>query len=169
MRYTSHAVETLIEEFSKLPGIGRKTAQRLAMHVLHEDKEKVAALAQALLNAKEKVAYCSRCQNVTDKEADPCNICSSLKRNHSVVCVVEAPSDVLAFEKTNQYNGLYHVLHGVISPLDGVGPDQLKIRELIARLASEEGADIKEVILAVNPTVEGETTVLYLTKLLKPL
>jgi len=170
MRYTSHAVETLIDEFAKLPGIGRKTAQRLTMFILHEEQEKAESLAQALLDLKTKVSYCSLCQNVTDKEVDPCNICTSAKRDKSVVCVVEAPNDVLAFEKTNQFNGLYHVLHGVISPLDGVGPDDLKVKELIHRLSETAGhVPIKEVILAINPTVEGETTVLYLSKLLKPL
>ncbi|MCS6989255.1 MAG: recombination mediator RecR [Chloroherpetonaceae bacterium] len=169
MRYTSQAIEVLIEEFAKLPGVGKKTAQRLALHILREKKEDVERFAKALLDAKEKVVYCSECQNMTDLAVNPCVICQSPKRNHSLVCVVESPSDVIAFEKTNQYSGLYHVLHGVISPLDGVGPDDLKIKELIARLATEKGQKVKEIILALNPTIEGETTVLYLTKLLKPL
>lgn len=168
MRYTSQAIETLIEEFAKLPGIGRKTAQRLALHILREQKENVELLAKALLNAKEQVIYCSVCQNMTDAHQDPCPICSSPKRNHSLICVVESPSDVIAFEKTNQYNGLYHVLHGTISPLEGIGPDDLKIKELLSRLSTMNLATT-EVILALNPTIEGEATVLYLSKLLLPL
>ncbi len=167
MRYTSQTIEQLIEQFAKLPGIGRKTAQRLAMFVLQEEKPQVEALAQALLDVKTKVTFCSKCQNVTDSGQDPCAICSSPKRNHKTICVVESPSDVLAFERTNQYYGSYHVLHGVISPLDGIGPDDLKIRELLTRLQSPD-EEVTEIILAINPTVEGETTVLYLTKLLKP-
>jgi recombination protein RecR len=169
MRYTSQAIEVLIEEFAKLPGIGKKTAQRLALHILREKNEEVERFAKALLDAKEKVIYCGECQNMTDHNANPCAICASSKRNHQLLCVVESPSDVIAFEKTNQFNGVYHVLHGVISPLDGIGPDNLKVKELIARLASEKGQSVKEAILALNPTIEGETTVLYLTKLLKPL
>jgi len=169
MRYTSQAIETLIEEFAKLPGIGKKTAQRLALHVLREKKEDVELLAKALMDAKEIVVYCSECQNMTDKHHNPCSICTSQKRNRSMLCIVESPSDVIAFEKTNQYTGLYHVLHGVISPLDGIGPDDLKLKELLARLSAAGSQSIKEIILALNPTVEGETTVLYLSKLLKPL
>lgn len=169
MRYTSQAIEVLIEEFAKLPGIGKKTAQRLALHILREKNEDVERFAKALLDAKEKVVYCRECQNMTDNNANPCSICTSPKRNHQLLCIVESPSDVIAFEKTNQYIGQYHVLHGVISPLDGIGPDDLKVKELIARLATDKGQAIKETILALNPTVEGETTVLYLTKLLKPL
>lgn len=169
MRYTSAAIEALIEEFSKLPGIGRKTAQRLAMHVLHEESQEVEKLAHALVDVKERVIRCSICQNVTDRGDDPCPICAGRARDRSVLCVVESPADVLAFEKTGQYRGLYHVLHGVISPLDGVGPDDIRIRELLARLAPEEGGGVKEIIMALNPTVEGETTVLYISKLLGPL
>jgi recombination protein RecR len=169
MRYTSQAIEVLVEEFAKLPGIGKKTAQRLALHILREKPEDVERFAKALLDAKEKVVYCVECQNMTDNTANPCIICTSPKRNCSLICVVESPSDVIAFEKTNQYSGLYHVLHGVISPLDGIGPDDLKVKELLARLSTEKGQQVKEIILALNPTVEGETTVLYLTRLLKPL
>jgi recombination protein RecR len=169
MRYTSQAIETLVEEFAKLPGIGRKTAQRLALHILREKKEEVQLLAKALLDAKELVIYCRICQNVTDVHQNPCPICTSPKRHHHLICVVESPSDVIAFEKTNQYHGVYHVLHGVISPLDGIGPDDLKIKELLARLSTNGESAPQEVILALNPTVEGETTVLYLAKLLKPL
>jgi recombination protein RecR len=166
MRYTSQTIEVLVEEFAKLPGIGKKTAQRLALYVLREKRESIEHFAKALIDAKEKVIYCSSCQNMTDKDHDPCIICSSPKRNRAVVCIVESPSDVIAFERTNQFQGLYHVLHGVISPLDGIGPDDLKIKELIARLGENS---ISELILALNPTVEGETTTLYLTKLIKPL
>lgn len=168
MRYTSRSIEQLIEQFAKLPGIGRKTAQRLAMFVLQEEKPQIEALAQAILDVKDKVTFCSQCQNVTDSDVDPCLICASNKRNKKTICVVQSPSDVLAFERTNQYNGLYHVLHGVISPLDGIGPDDLKIRELLKRLQAPE-CQIEEIVLAINPTVEGETTVLYLSKLLKPI
>jgi recombination protein RecR len=168
MKYTSQAIEVLIEEFAKLPGIGRKTAQRLALYVLKQKKEEVELFSKALLDAKDKVVYCANCQNMTDHDHNPCSICTSPKRNRAVMCIVESPSDVIAFEKTNQYQGGYHVLHGVISPLDGVGPNDLKIRELVVRLG-EVGDEVKEIILALNPTVEGETTTLYLTKLLKPL
>lgn len=169
MRYTSAAIEALIEEFAKLPGVGRKTAQRLAMHILHEPRAEAEKLALALLDVKDKVIRCSVCQNVTDKERDPCAVCSSRARDRSVICVVESPVDMLAFEKTGFYKGLYHVLHGVISPLDGIGPDDIKVRELLARFSGQESGEVKEVVLALNPTIEGETTSLYLSKLLKPL
>ncbi len=169
MRYTSAAIETLIGEFAKLPGIGRKTAQRLAMHVLHESASEVEKLARALNDVKERVISCSICQNVTDRGDDPCFICRGKGRDRSVICVVESPPDVLAFEKTAQYRGLYHVLHGVISPLDGIGPDDIRIKELLQRLTPESGNQVREVVMALSPTVEGETTVLYLSRLLKPL
>ncbi|NHQ60304.1 recombination protein RecR [Chlorobium sp. BLA1] len=169
MRYTSAAIEALIEEFAKLPGVGRKTAQRLAMYVLHEPRAGAEKLASALLDVKDKVIRCSVCQNVTDKESDPCAVCSSRARDRSVICVVESPVDMLAFEKTGFYKGLYHVLHGVISPLDGIGPDDIKVRELLVRFSGQESGEVKEVVLALNPTIEGETTSLYLSKLLKPL
>ncbi len=169
MRYTSAAIETLIEEFAKLPGIGRKTAQRLAMHILHDQPEEVGKLSRALLDVKERVISCSICQNVTDKGDDPCSICKGSNRDRSVICVVESPTDVLAFEKTAQFRGLYHVLHGVISPLDGIGPDDIRIRELLARISPQDGTNVSEVIMALSPTVEGETTVLYISRLLKPL
>lgn len=169
MRYTSGAIEALIEEFAKLPGIGRKTAQRLAMHVLHERRSEVEKLASALIDVKEKVTRCSVCQNITDLGTDPCTICTAPARDRTVICVVESPTEVIAFEKTGHYKGLYHVLHGVISPLDGVGPDDIKVRELLARLSAGSPAGVKEVVLALNPTVEGETTSLYISKLLKPL
>jgi recombination protein RecR len=169
MRYSSGAVEALIEEFAKLPGIGRKTAQRLTMHVLQERRSEVEKLADALIDVKEKVIRCSVCQNITDLGADPCHLCTSAGRDRTVICVVESPTEVLAFEKTGHYKGLYHVLHGVISPLDGVGPDDIKVRELIVRLGTVAPDEVREVVLALNPTVEGETTSLYISKLLKPL
>ncbi|MBN1928163.1 MAG: recombination protein RecR [Chlorobiaceae bacterium] len=171
MRYSSGAVEALIEEFAKLPGIGRKTAQRLTMHVLQERRGEVEKLAAALIDVKEKVVRCSICQNITDLGTDPCLLCTSPGRDRTVICVVESPTEVLAFEKTGHYKGLYHVLHGVISPLDGVGPDDIKVRELLVRIGSGENASggVREVVLALNPTVEGETTSLYISKLLKPL
>ncbi len=169
MRYTSGAIEALIDEFAKLPGIGRKTAQRLAMHVLQEPRQEVEKLAAALIDVKERVTRCSVCQNITDLGTDPCKVCTSSGRDRTVICVVESPTEVLALEKTGHYKGLYHVLHGVISPLDGIGPDDIKIRELLTRLGHEGSASVREVVLALNPTVEGETTSLYIGKLLKPL
>ena len=163
MRYTSESVEQLVEEFAQLPGIGKKTAQRLALYVLKMPKEKVAVFAQALINIKERVRYCSVCSNIT--ESDPCNICSGTKRNRRVICVVEEPNDVMALEKTNEFNGVYHVLGGALSPLDNIGPDDLKVKELLSRITG----DIDEIILAMNPNVEGETTTIYLSRLLKPL
>jgi recombination protein RecR len=163
MLYTSESVERLVGHLSQLPGIGRKTAQRLALHILRLPKADAESLAEAITDVKEKVRYCSVCCNIT--EADPCVICASPKRDRSMICVVEEPSDVLALEKTNEYKGLYHVLGGSLSPLDGVGPEDLKIKELLARVSD----GVQEVILAMNPNVEGEATTLYLTKLLKPL
>ena len=164
MLYTSEAIESAIESLSSLPTIGRKTAQRLALHLLRQPKEDVQKLAQALLDMKEKIRYCSECCNLT--ESDPCNICTSHKRNRTLVCVVEEPSDLFAIERTNEYFGLYHVLHGALNPLEGIGPNELKIKELLQRLSSDE---VQEIILATNPNVEGEVTTQYLIKLLKPL
>lgn len=164
MIYTSESVEQLAEQFSQLPGIGRKTAHRLALYIVKQDREEVVSLAKALVNVKDKVRYCSVCSNIT--ENDPCMICSNPKRDRSMICVVEEPSDVLALEKTNEFRGLYHVLGGALSPLDGIGPEELRIKELLQRAADET---INEVILALNPNVEGEATTLYLSKLLKPL
>lgn len=163
MLYTSEALQQLIEEFARLPGIGRKTAQRLALYILKQPREEVVKMAKALVNVKDRIRYCSSCWNIT--EIDPCPICASPKRDRSVLCVVEEPNDVMAVEKTNEFKGLYHVLGGSLSPLDGIGPDDLKIRELLQRISGE----VTEVILALNPNVEGEATTLYLTKLLKPL
>ena len=164
MIYTAESVEQLTEQFAQLPGIGRKTAHRLALFVVKMNREDVVALAKALVSVKDKVRYCSICSNIT--ESDPCPICSNAKRDRSVICVVEEPTDVLALEKTNEFKGLYHVLGGALSPLDGVGPEDLRIKELLKRLS---GAGIEEIILAFNPDVEGEATTLYLSKLLKPL
>jgi recombination protein RecR len=164
MFYTAESVEQLAEQFAQLPGIGRKTAHRLALYVLKMSREEVVTLAKALVNVKDKVRYCSICSNIT--ESDPCAICSNSKRERTFICVVEEPHDVLAIEKTHEFKGLYHVLGGALSPLDGVGPDDLKIKELLQRLSN---ATIDEVILALNPNVEGEATTLYLSRLLKPL
>lgn len=163
MQHTSEALEQLIEEFAKLPGVGRKTAQRLALYILKRPREDAVAMARALVNVKDRIHTCSVCCNIT--EHDPCAICASAKRDRAMICVVEEPSDVLALEKTNEYRGLYHVLGGSLSPLDGIGPEELKVRELLARITAE----VAEVILAMNPNVEGEATTIYLTKLLKPL
>ena len=163
MPYTSDSLEHLIDEFSRLPGIGRKSAQRLALFVLRLPKEDVARMAQALVGVKEKTKFCSTCWNFT--ENDPCGICSNPKRDRRTICVVEEPSDVLALEKTNDYRGLYHVLGGALSPLDGIGPANLKINELLSRVTAET----EEVILALNPNIEGEATTIFLTRLVKPL
>ncbi len=166
MQVTSEAVEALVEQFAKLPGIGRKTARRLTSYVLKMSREEVVRLADALVSAKDRVKLCSVCFNVTDD--DPCAICSSTRRNQDLICVVEEPSDLMAVERTNEYSGVYHVLGGVISPLDGIGPEDLKIRELIARVSNADSSGEKEVILAVNPNVEGDTTAYYIGQLLQP-
>jgi len=153
-----------IEELSKLPGIGRKTAQRLALFLLKTDNEQFKNLISSLENLKTKLRFCNKCFNLSEEEF--CLICKSEKRNKNIICVVEEASDVIAIEKTNEYNGLYHILGGVLSPLSGISPDSLKIKELLKRFKREE---IQEVILALNPDTEGETTTLYLAKLLKPI
>ncbi|MBI5476833.1 MAG: recombination protein RecR [Ignavibacteriales bacterium] len=163
MLYISDSLNQLIEEFSQLPGIGKKSAQRLALYILKLPKEDVLKISQALVNVKEKMRYCSVCCNFT--ETDPCPICSSTKRNTETICVVEEPNDVLAIEKTNEYKGVYHVLGGSLSPLEGIGPDDLKVKELLIRIKPE----IEEIILALNPNIEGEATTIYLSRLLKPL
>jgi recombination protein RecR len=160
---SSESVDRLIEEFSKLPGIGRKTAMRLVFYILKEDKTEAERLAQALLDVKDRVKYCSICFNIT--ESDPCFICQDEKRDKSMICVVEEANDVLALEKTGEYKGLYHVLGGALSPLDGITPENLRIKELLHRVKEE----VKEIILATNPNVEGEATAIYLSKLIKPL
>jgi recombination protein RecR len=163
MPQPSDSLKQLTEELSKLPGIGHKSAQRLALHLLKVPKEEVLELAHALVSVKEKMRYCTSCWTFT--ETDPCAICSSPKRDGSIICVVEEPSDVIALEKTNEYNGLYHVLGGSLSPLDGVGPEDLKVKELLQRMKP----GVQEIILALNPNVEGEATTIYLTRLLRPL
>jgi recombination protein RecR len=157
-------VSRLIEEFNKLPGIGPKSAARLAYHLLRMPEDEARSLAEAIIAIKERIVLCSICQNITD--SDPCAICRSEQRDRSKVCVVEEPLDILALERTGQYQGLYHVLHGVISPMEGIGPDDLKIRELLERLKSGK---VEEVILATNPNLEGEATAMYLQRLLSPL
>jgi recombination protein RecR len=164
MFYTAESIEQLAEQFAQLPGIGRKTAQRLALYILKMSRDEVVTMAKALVNVKDKVRYCTICSNIT--ETDPCAICSNTKRERSFICVVEEPHDVLAIEKTNEFKGLYHVLGGALSPLDGIGPEELKIKELLQRIST---STIEEIILALNPNVEGETTTLYLSRLLKPL
>jgi len=153
-----------IDELSKLPGIGKKTAQRLALHIIKNDRESAEKLAKAIVDLKEKLMLCKKCFNLS--EADFCDICKNPKRDQSTICVVEEVSDVIAIEKSHEYNGLYHVLGGVLSPLMGIGAENIRIKELINRFHDEE---IKEVILALNPDTEGETTSLYLAKLIKPL
>ena len=157
-------IDHLIEALTKLPGIGRKTASRLAFHILRSSPSEAQALARAILDVKEKIHLCSVCFNLTDE--DPCRICQDENRDREVLCVVEGPNDLIAIENTGAFNGRYHVLHGTISPLDGVGPEDIKIRELMERLQRE---GVGEVILATNPTVEGGATALYLTELIKPL
>ena len=157
-------VARLIEEFNRLPGIGPKSAQRLTYFLLRMPAEQARSLAEAILNVKEKISFCSVCYNIT--EADPCLICRTDARDRSMICVVEEPLDILALERTRQYPGLYHVLLGVISPMDGIGPDDLKIEELLARL---QDGSVKEVILATNPNLEGEATAMYLQRLIAPL
>jgi recombination protein RecR len=156
-------IERLIQELKHLPGIGQKTAQRLAFHLLRTEQEEALALAEAIRGARENIRECSVCNNITD--VDPCLYCSSATRNPKIICVVEGPPNISAIEKTRQFQGLYHVLGGVLSPLQGIGPDQLRIKSLIERLKG--GVD--EVIIATNPTAEGEATAVYLSKLLKPL
>ena len=156
----------LIEHFRALPGIGSKTAVRLAYHVLDMDAAKARALAEAIVEAREKIGFCSVCCNLSDQ--DPCAICASEKRDRSKICVVEQPQDVAAVERMKDYKGLYHVLHGSLSPLSGVGPENLRVKELLHRLEGEAGAEVQEIIMATNPTVEGEATAMYLARLLKP-
>ena len=163
-RYFPTALERLTEEFAKLPGIGGKTAQRLAFYVLSLPDEEAKAFADAIVQAKQTVHTCPICQNLTD--ADQCAICADERRDHSVICVVAEPRDVIALERAREFNGVYHVLHGVISPLNHVGPDDIRIRELLNRVA--EGT-VREVIMATNPDTEGEATAMYLSRLLRPM
>jgi recombination protein RecR len=156
-------IDRLVHELAKLPGIGERTAQRLAFFILRQPGEYAQALSSALVDVKEKVRLCSECMNLTQE--DPCGICRDSRRSPQVVCVVEDPSDVMAVERTHSFRGRYHILHGALSPLDNVGPDDIKITELVRRL---EGGEIEEVIVATNANVEGEATALYLSKILKP-
>lgn len=157
-------INKLIEQFRRLPGIGPKTAIRLAYHVLKMNRDKAVALAQAIVEAKDQIRFCSECFNLTD--CDPCQICRGESRDHSMICVVEEPPDVAAFERTREYKGHYHVLHGALSPLEGIGPDDLRVKELLVRI---QRGGIQEVIMATNPNVEGEATAMYIARLLKPL
>jgi len=163
MEHYPGPVGRLIGELSKLPGIGQKTARRLSFYLLGRPNNEVKELAEAIVESREKTSYCSICNNLT--ENDPCEYCSSEERDQNTICVVESPKDVIAMERTGEYNGLYHVLHGAISPMDGIGPDQIKIKNLLPRI--KEG--IKEVIVATDPNAEGDATAMYLAKLLKPL
>lgn len=164
MGYEVASLARLIEQFERMPSIGHKTAQRLAFHVLNMSDEQAQGFAKAILDAHEKIHRCSVCCNLSEDEL--CPICSRADRDVSVICVVEDPRDVIAIERTHEFNGTYHVLGGVVSPLNGIGPEQLNIKELIARMGSGE---VKEVIMATNPTVEGEATAMYISRLLKPM
>ena len=164
MSYYSPSIEKLIEAFEKLPSIGNKTAIRLAFYVLNSSQEETEEFVSAIMNAKKNLKYCSKCYNISD--TDPCVICGNPKRSQDTICVVEDVKDIIAMEKTHEFKGVYHVLHGSISPMNGIGPDDIKIKELLARLMDGQ---IKEVILATNPRVEGEATAMYLSKQIKPL
>ncbi|MBC5716700.1 recombination mediator RecR [Flintibacter faecis] len=164
MEYFPPALENLVEHFAKLPGIGRKTAQRLAFYVLSLPQEEADAFAQSITQAKTAIHCCPVCQNLTEGEG-PCAVCASPKRNHGVICVVADPKDVVAMERSREYHGLYHVLHGVISPMNHVGPDDLHIKSLVERVAA---GGVEEVIMATNPDTEGEATAMYLARLLRP-
>ena len=164
MSLYSPSIEKLIEGFEKLPSIGHKTAVRLAFYILNSSEEETNEFVSSIINAKKNLKYCSKCFNISD--TDPCIICGNPKRDESTICVVEDVKDIIAMERTHEYKGVYHVLHGSISPMNGIGPDDIKIKELLTRL--QKGV-VKEVILATNPRVEGEATAMYLSKLIKPL
>lgn len=163
MKYYAKPLNRLISELSKLPGIGGKTAQRLAFHILSLSETEASELANSIIDAKKTMHYCDVCGNLTDKQT--CDICSDSARDRSTICVVESPRDVLAMERVREYSGLYHVLNGAISPMEGIGPEDINLRSLIVRLQTE---DVKEIILATNPTIEGEATAMYIAKLVKP-
>lgn len=163
-RYSVVTLSKLVEQFERMPGIGHKSAQRLAFHVLNMTKQEAENFSKIILEAHEKIKRCSVCCNLAEDEK--CPICKSESRDKSIICVVEDPRDVIAFERTHEYNGTYHVLHGVISPMNGIGPEDITIKELLARIGSDE---VKEVIMATNPTVEGEATAMYISRLLKPM
>ena len=164
MSMYSPSIEKLIQSFEKLPSIGNKTAARLAFYILNASEEETNEFVSSIVNAKKNLKYCSKCYNISD--TDPCQICGNPKRDQSEICVVEDVRDIIAREKTHEFRGVYHVLHGSISPMNGIGPDDIKIKELLARLMDGQ---VKEVILATNPRVEGEATAMYLSKLIKPL
>ncbi|HHU50173.1 MAG: recombination mediator RecR [Caldicoprobacterales bacterium] len=164
MNYYIESIARLINELSRLPGIGGKTAQRLAFHIIDLPKDRVMDLTKAIIKAREGIRYCSVCCNLTDR--DPCVVCSSHNRDQSLICVVKDPRDVVAMEKLQDYKGVYHVLHGSISPMEGIGPDDIRIKELVQRVNSDQ---VKEVIMATNPDVEGEATAVYISRLLKPM
>ena len=164
MSYYSPSIEKLIQSFEKLPSIGNKTAARLAFYILNASKEETKEFVDSIINAKKNLKYCSKCFNISD--TDPCPICANPKRDQTIICVVEDVRDIIAMERTHEFKGVYHVLHGSISPMNGVGPDDIKIKELLSRLMDGQ---VKEVILATNPRVEGEATAMYLSKLIKPL
>ena len=164
MSYYSPSIEKLIQSFEKLPSIGNKTAARLAFYILNASEEETNEFISSIVNAKKNLKYCSKCYNISD--TDPCTICGNPKRDQSQICVVEDVRDIIAMERTHEFKGVYHVLHGSISPMNGIGPEDIKIKELLARLMDGQ---VKEVILATNPRVEGEATAMYLSKLIKPL
>lgn len=164
MNYYGNPVSRLIEELSKLPGIGGKSAQRLAFYIINMPEENALSLSQAITQAKKNIKYCSVCCNLTDSEI--CPVCDDLSRNKNIIMVVEDPRDMAAYERTHNYKGLYHVLHGAISPMNGIGPGELKIKELLERLKDEK---IEEIIIATNPNIEGEATAMYLSRIIKPL
>ena len=163
MAYNVPPLEDLIDKFASLPGIGRKSAQRIAFHLLSKSESDIKSFADVMIKAKADIHCCSVCQTFTD--ADKCSICANVNRDESTICVVENSKDVMALERTNEYKGLYHVLHGLMSPIDGITPDRLKIKELVNRVAK---GNVREVIMATNPTVEGDTTALYISKLIAP-
>ncbi|MDO5061710.1 MAG: recombination mediator RecR [Peptostreptococcaceae bacterium] len=164
MQHFSNHIDNLIENLAHLPGVGRKTAQRLAFHIINMSSKDVSALAESIVNAKQNITYCEECCNIAD--SSPCAICKNPSRDNSIICVVEDPRDVAAMERIREYNGKYHVLHGTISPMDSITPEMLKIKELMTRMANK---DLKEVILATNPTIDGEATAMYIARLIKPL
>ncbi len=166
MQFSSRLIEKAVEEFSKLPGIGKKTALRLVLHLLKQDTTQTIELSEALTELRKNIKYCQLCFNISDD--DVCAICSGNRRDKSLICLVEDTRDVLAIENTSQYNGLYHVLGGIISPIEGIGPDDLNITELLSRVAGES-TEVKEVIFGLSPTMEGDTTAFYISKKLKPL
>ena len=164
MSYYSPSIEKLIESFEKLPSIGHKTAVRLAFHMLDLNQEDTNDFINSIINAKTNLKYCNSCYNISD--TDPCPICASPKRDNSIICVVEDVRDIMAMERTHEFKGVYHVLHGTISPMNGIGPEDIKIKELLNRIGKN---DIKEIIIATNPRVEGEATAIYLSKIIKPM